>query len=108
MKPVFAEDINIQPGGQFAKLGAITIPAIVSAVVKLALIVAALIAFGFLIFGGIKWIMSGGDKEATAKAQSTITSALIGLLVVFAAWAIIRLIETFCGISILTLTIPTI
>jgi len=67
-----------------------------------------LVAFGFLIFGGIKWISSGGDKEQTAKAQSTITAALIGLVIVFAAWAIIKLIETFFGISILTLTIPSV
>jgi len=105
---VYAEDIDIRPGGQFGKLGEITIPSVVSAIVKLSLIIAALIAFGFLIVGGIKWIMSGGDKDATAKAQSTITAALVGLVIVFAAWAIIKLIETFFGIQILTLTIPTV
>lgn len=103
-----AENIDIRPGAQWGRLGEITIPAIVSGVIKLALIIAALVAFAFLIIGGIKWITSGGDKEGTAKAQSTITSALIGLVIVFAAWAIIRLIEVFFGISILTLTIPTI
>lgn len=108
MRLAFAEDINIKPSGQFGKLGDITFPAIVSAVIKLVLIVAALIAFAYLIMGGIKWITSGGDKEGTKAAQSTITAALIGLLLVFAAWAIIRLVETFFGIQILTLTIPTV
>jgi len=103
-----AEQINLKPGGEFGKLGEITIPAIVSALIKFALVIAALVAFAFLIFGGIKWITSGGDKEATAKAQSTITAALIGLVIVFAAWAIIRLIEVFFGVSILTLTIPSV
>lgn len=103
-----ADEINIRPGGQFGKLGDITIPALVAAIIKVALITAALIAFAFLIVGGIKWILSGGDKEAMGKAQGTITAALVGLIVVFAAWAIIRLIEVFFGISILTLTIPTI
>jgi len=107
--PVFAqEEISILPGGQFARLGQITIPSMVSAGIRVALVVAALISFVFLIIGGVKWIVSGGDKEGTAKAQSTITSALIGLLIVFAAWAIIKLIETFFGIEILTLTIPRI
>ena len=109
---VLAQDtIDIRPGGpgeQFARLGDITIPAVVSAIIKLSLIIAALVAFGFLILGGIRWIMSGGDKDATAKAQGTITAALVGLVIVFAAWAIIKLIETFFGIQILTLTIPTV
>ena len=107
--PVLAQEpIDIRPGGQFERLGGLTIPSIISAVVRLALIIAALIAFGFLIYGGIKWITSGGDKEGTAQAQSTITAALIGLLIVFAAWAIIKLVETFFGIQILTLEIPTV
>lgn len=102
------QQINLEPGGEFSNLGKITIPALVSALIKFALIIAALVAFTFLVIGGIKWITSGGDKEATAKAQSTITAALIGLVIVFAAWAIIKLIETFFGVQILNLTIPTV
>lgn len=103
------EPISILPSGQFAPLGGITIPAIVSAAVRLILVLAALISFIFLIIGGIKWITSGGDKEGTAKAQSTITAALIGLLIVFAAWAIIQLLQTFFGLpSLFELEIPVI
>lgn len=108
--PVLAaeEPISILPGGQFERLGELHVSGVVSAAIRLLLVIAALISFIFLIVGGVKWITSGGDKEGTAKAQSTITAALIGLLIVFAAWAIIRLIETFFGIQILTLTIPEI
>jgi hypothetical protein len=101
--------IDIRPKGKaFGPLGEITIPALVSAGVMLILIIAALIAFVFLVVGGIRWVTSGGDKEKTAKAQQTLTAALVGLVIVFAAWAIIRLIETFFGIQILTLEIPTV
>jgi small-conductance mechanosensitive channel len=101
--------IDIRPKGkEFGPLGNITIPALVSASVMLILVIAALVAFVFLVIGGIKWVTSGGDKEKTAKAQQTLTAALIGLVIVFAAWAIIRLIETFFGIHILTLEIPTV
>lgn len=100
-------DISLQPPTGWEKLANITLPGIVSTIIKLILVVAALIAFFFLVVGGIKWITSGGDKEQTAKAQGTITAALVGLVIVFAAWAIIRLIEAFFGIEILTkLTIP--
>ena len=100
------EDISILPTDQFERLGQLHVSGVVSAAIRLILVVAALISFIFLVIGGIKWITSGGDKEGTAKAQSTITAALIGLLIVFAAWAIIRLIQVFFGIEILTLTIP--
>jgi len=103
-----AEQIDIKPEGQFGPLGEITIPGIVSALIRFSLVIAALTAFVFLIIGGIKWISSGGDKEQTAKAQGTITAALIGLVIVFAAWAIIRLVEAFFNVSILTLTIPSV
>jgi hypothetical protein len=60
-----------------------------------------------LIFGAIKWISSGGDKQALESARGTITSALIGVFILFAVFAIIQLINTFFGLHILNLTIPT-
>lgn len=98
---VWAQDrFEIEPPPTFSKLGDITVMGIVSAAIKFALIIAALIAFIFLVIGGIRWITSGGDKEGTAKAQSTITAALVGLVIVFAAWAIMRLLAVFFGIEI--------
>ncbi len=72
-------------------------------------LMAAAIAFSFLlIIGGIQWILSGGDKGGTEAARGRITSALIGLIIVFAAWAIIKVVETFLGITIISgpVTIP--
>lgn len=100
-------EIDISPKGQFIGLGTLTIPNIVSSAIQLILVIAALIAFIFLIIGGIRWITAGGDKEKTAVAQKTLTSALVGLVIVFAAWAIMSLIEKFFGITIFQLQIPT-
>lgn len=44
--------------------------------------VASGIAFLLLIIGGIKYLTSGGDIKAVAEAQKTITSALVGFLVI--------------------------
>lgn len=101
--------IDIRPKGEeFGRLGELTIPNIVAGAIRLILVIAALVAFVFLIIGGIRWVTSGGDKEKTARAQQTLTAALVGLVIVFASWAIIKLIETFFGIQILTLEIPTV
>jgi TRAP-type C4-dicarboxylate transport system permease small subunit len=103
-----AQDFDIKPGGQFTSLVTITLPGIVQTAIRLVLVVAAIVAFFFLVLGGIKWVTSGGDKEQTQKAQGQITAALVGLVIVFAAWAILRLIEAFFGIKIFDLTIPEI
>lgn len=106
---VYAQNIPLDPPAGFGNLADITLPGIISTAIKLVLVVAALIAFFYLVWGGIKWITSGGDKEQTAKAQGTITAALVGLVIVFAAWAIIKLLEQFFGIEILSkLNIPQI
>ena len=104
--PVLAQ-IELSPTGQFSNLGAITISGLISAAIILILVIAALVFFFMLIFGGIKYITSGGDKAQTEAARGTITAALIGLVIVFSAWAIITLINAFFGIDILSLEIPT-
>jgi len=83
---------------------------LISNIIYLIFVLAALIFFFMLVIGGIQWMLSGGDKAATEAARGRITAALIGLVIVFAAWAITVLIEKFLGISILTgggFTIPT-
>ena len=105
---VFAEGvdpINIMPQGQFANLGNVTFASIVSALVVFVLIVAALIFFFMLVLGGIRYITSGGDKGQTESARGQITAALIGLVIVFAAWAIINLVNIFFGLNLLSLNI---
>lgn len=101
--------ISLQPaqGSQFAALGSLTLPNIVSGLIKGALVVAAIVFFFILVIGGIKWIASGGDKAATEGARNQITAALIGLVIVFAAWAVVALINTFFGVNIFSLSLPT-
>ena len=102
-----ADKIDLQDvGSDFAGLKDLTIPNIVSGLIKMALVVAAIVFFFILVVGGIKWIASGGDKAQTEAARNQITAALVGLVIVFAAWAIIALIQTFFGINIFQLTLP--
>lgn len=81
---------------------------LISAGIKISLLLAALLTFAYLIYGGLQWIMSGGDKTKYEAARDRITAALIGLAIVAAAWALMKLIEYFFGISILGgFTIPS-
>ena|SRR6056297_2748554 len=40
------------------------------------------------ITGGIMWMTAGGNTEQVAKARKLITSAVIGLVIIFAAYAL--------------------
>jgi hypothetical protein len=64
------------------------------------LIIAAVIAFLFLVWGGVQMILAGGDKGKVEEARNRITGAIIGLAVTAAAWAIFLLIDTFLGLNI--------
>lgn len=68
---------------------------ILQQVISILLFVSFMIALVFLIIGGIRWIMSGGDKEGTQKAKDTVTSALVGLAVVLGAWILINIVIQF-------------
>lgn len=54
---------------------------------------AALIAVGFVMYGGIRYITSQGSPDATKSAQNTILTALIGLVIAIIAAVVV----TFLG-----------
>ncbi len=103
------QKIDLTPKGTgLTQLSGITITGLISTAITLILIVAGLIFFFMLIIGGVKWILSGGDKAQTESARNQITAALIGLVVVFAAWAIAKLIAGIFGVDILNFTTPNV
>lgn len=109
LKLLADNSINLQPTDKsFSGLGTLTIPSIISAGIRLVVVVAAVIFFFILVIGGIRWIASGGDKAQTEAARNQITSALVGLVIVFAAWAIVALINVFFKVDIFSLAIPTV
>lgn len=93
---------------QFERVSDITVQRVLVFAINGILIAAGLIAFFFLLIGGVQWILAGGDKEGTEKARKKITNALIGLAIVFSAYALAFLVEAIFGIRILNFTIPTI
>ena len=76
------------------------IPGLIGWAIQILFLVAGLVAFVYLLLGGIKWITSGGDKGQVEAARSQIIQALIGLIIVFAAWGIIVLVENMTGIGL--------
>ena len=70
-----------------------------SSLIGVLLIGASLWTFIQLLWGGLDWISSGGDKSKLEMAQHRITTALLGLFVVVTSWALYLLVLQFLGIS---------
>lgn len=74
----------------------------IPAAISIGLLIGTLIFFIYLIWGSIDWIASGGDKQKLESARGKITNAILGLVILFATFAILNLIGFFFHIEILT------
>jgi hypothetical protein len=85
----------------------LSLGAVLGFVITIAFVIAVLIALFFLIWGGIKWITSGGDKAGVETARNQIIAAIIGLIIVFLAFFILNLVLGLFGLSLFELELPT-
>lgn len=88
--------VNAGPG--FAT----SLGSIISTVISFVMGIAVLATFLFLIWGAIEWITSGGDKNKTEQARTKITTAIIGLIVLAATYALLKLMLEILGFASLT------
>ena len=67
---------------------------------------AGIILFVLLIVGGLGFIMGAGsdNPEQAKKSKQTITTALIGFIIIFCSYWIIKIIEVITGLNILAPT----
>lgn len=77
-----------------------------TAVFALFIFGAIIFAFQFII-GGIKWMTSGGDKNSLQAARDQISHAIIGLVVLFTFYAVVKLIENFLNICIINIDLAS-
>lgn len=57
----------------------------------------ALIGIIYLVYGGIRYVISAGNESDAEEAKGTITYAIWGLFLVAAAYAIVRTIVSIVG-----------
>jgi hypothetical protein len=93
-KGVNGGDITVDGSGYATNVGTV-----ISSVLSFVMVLAALLVLMYLVWGGIEWITSGGDKGKTESARNRITAAVIGLIVLAAAYAIFNLVISFVGLN---------
>ncbi|NCN87799.1 MAG: hypothetical protein GW941_02795 [Candidatus Pacebacteria bacterium] len=69
----------------------------INRLLRFVMMISALLVFAQLIWGGIEWITSGGDKGKVDSARGKITAAVIGLIIVASSYAILHLSLNFIG-----------
>jgi lysylphosphatidylglycerol synthetase-like protein (DUF2156 family) len=89
---------SITPGTGYAS-AAIDLSKVPGFIFTLLLLVGVVIAVAFLIYGGIKWVLSGGDKAAVDAARKHIVAAIIGLVIVVLAFVIVSFVFQLLGVG---------
>lgn len=69
----------------------------INRLLRFVMMISALLVFAQLIWGGLEWIISGGDKGKVDGARNKITAAVIGLIIVASSFAILQLTLNFIG-----------
>jgi hypothetical protein len=87
-----------QPGGGPAELSGLE--AIFGNLVSSLLALAGIVLFIFIVFGGIKYITSGGDPKAVDAAKKTITYAIGGVALIAVSYLILVLLGTITGVDL--------
>jgi len=117
--PALAPATSSQPGGLtgtilsalpfgFDAPTEFSVGGIISFFITFVLIIAAILFFFFLLFGGLSFITSGGDQQKLVSSRGTITFALVGLIIAFAAFAIINLLSSVFSVDLFRLELPTV
>src|SRR3990167_9378949 len=75
---------------------------LIRGVISFLIIAGFIVAFFWIIFAGFRFITAGSDEKSVGQAWSQIYWGLIGMVVVIAAFAIIKLVETFMGVTIIS------
>jgi len=102
---------DICPPGDFANLCAFKpakLGGVAGNIISGLIILAIILTLFYLIYGGIKYITSGGDKAKIDAARSHIRAAILGLVIALLAFAILNIVTyVFLGRSFTNFTLPT-
>ncbi|HNP89404.1 MAG: hypothetical protein BWY24_00284 [Microgenomates group bacterium ADurb.Bin219] len=77
------------------------LPKAIVVFVRAFMIIGSIALIFYLVWGGVMWITSGGDSKRAEAAGKQISGAIIGMIILFSAWAIIKVVGIVVGLDIL-------
>ncbi len=69
-----------------------TLLAALAGIIKTFLLVAGILAFLFVLYGGFIYLTAGGDSDKAGKGRTVIVNAIIGVLIIFLSFALVDFI----------------
>ena len=87
---------NTAYGGAFPTDIRVTI----ARIILIVLTFVGIIFVGLVTFAGFQYMTAAGNEEQTKKAVSLLRTAIIGLIIIMAAWAITRFFITMLGSTV--------
>lgn len=75
---------------------------LISHVLSIVIMVAALLLFMYLLWGGLDWITAGGDSGKVGKARDKMLQAILGMVVLAGSVAIFILVQNILKVQLLT------
>lgn len=88
------------PINLLAPIGSIantSIENLIQFVIALLFVTGIVFSIAFLIYGGIRWILSGGDKAKVEAARGHIVASIVGLVIIAAAFLIFAIVFQLLG-----------
>ncbi len=82
------------PVGNGTNLGSV-----LGVVINGLLLFAGAVAVLFLIIGGFRYIVSTGNEQQVAGAKNTILYAILGLIIIFIAFVLVKSVQNILGVQ---------
>lgn len=102
---VLASAISVQEGADAARAEGMPTELIgdngvFSRITNTILLIVGLISVVMLVYGGLRYILSGGDSKKVTDAKNTVLYAIIGLIISLLAFAIVNFVlNSVIGVS---------
>lgn len=74
-----------------------SVTSLISFALKIAMVIALLLVLFNLVVAGIEWITSGGDRGKTDHARQRIIAAVVGIIILAAAYSLVQLVAYVLG-----------
>ena len=72
---------------------------VITRITNIVLLAVGFISVVMLLYGGFRYIVSGGDSKKVTDAKNTILYAIIGLVISLLAYAIVNFVLTTIGVT---------
>ena len=90
---------NITPPSGVPNGGINTGTTLISIASSILILTASVLAVVFIVYAGIQWAISGGDKQKIQQARQRLIFSIVGLIVVVLAGTIVNIVYQLLGMG---------